>query len=266
MPEPSTSSNSLFSKTWNDADEEVGVYSRLSIPALLSFLFAAASFLVFFSIWFFFLSLLGIALALVAIVTIRRSEGGLTGLALAQLGLCLSIVSLVAVSVLWPSYHYGVRREADHFFRIWFEALREDNIPQAKGLQSYYWGRPQHEDREKWWHSQYENKFSHRDIHNYVENDLLRVLLALGSKAEVSRYQFLSTVSQDSKDAVVAVYAVTYPTEDGKTETFFVKMSGEREYPTGDATSAGWRLSRMPEFYLPPEFQEAAKTPAPLPH
>ncbi len=255
MSENQTSSNSLFSNHWNDGDEGVGVYSRLSIAALLSFFFSLASFLVFFTVWFAFLSVLGILLALFAVYSIRRSEGGLTGLALAHLGLCLSVVSLVAVSSLWPVYHYGIRNEADRFFRIWFSAVQEDDIPLAKGLSSYYWSRPKHDDKEKWWTNQYANKFAHRDVHTFVDDKLLRVLLALGSKAEVRYYKTLSSESEDSKDVVAAVYSVTYPVEDGKKETFFVKMKGEREYPTGDATSAGWRLASKPELFLPDEFK-----------
>lgn len=245
-----------FSKvTWNDSPEEDVSYSRLSLWAILAFLFGLGSFLAFFSLWFCFIGAIGIPVALAAIFLIRRSEGSLTGLRFAQSGLSLSIISLVAVSVLWPTYQYGIRREADRFFRIWFQAMRDDNIPLAKGLASSYWRRPSVDDPEKWWSDHYSEKFAHRGIHLYVEDKLVRVMLALGDRATVTYYKTLSIATGDEKDTAVMLYAVTYPAADGKTETFFVKMTGERVFPTGDVKSAGWNLTKNPEFTLPGAFQ-----------
>ncbi len=255
MSENSTPPNSLFSQRWNDGDEGENNYARLSIMSLLAFIVALASFLVFLTPWLAFLPAVGILLALLATHSIRRSEGGLTGLRLAHLGLGLSVVSLAAVSVLWPVYRVGIQSEADRFFRIWFRAVQEGDIPQAKELQSYYWSRPKHDDPEKWWTDQYANKYAHRAVHVYVEDKLLRIMLALGSKADVRYYKMLSLSTEEAKDVAVAVYSVTYAREDGQKETFFVKMSGERTLPDpkGDATSAGWRLTSTPVLFVPKE-------------
>jgi hypothetical protein len=241
----------LFSSTWNDASEEDVSYTRLSLPALISVGLGAASFFVFMTPWFFFLGVLGIILALLALWSIAQSEGSLTGLGLARCGLSLPVISLIAVTVLWPSYHYGVRCEADRFFRIWFDALQHNNIPLAKGLTSPYWERPASDKPEEWWTKQYENKFSHKSIHTFTENKLIRILLALGEKANVSYYKTISVATTDDKDTVVSLYAVTYSAADGKTETFFVKMTGKREFPKGDVKSAGWALEGIPTFTVP---------------
>lgn len=251
-----------FSTKWNDAAETDAAYSRMSVPAIVAFCFGLLSFLIFFSPWFGFLGALGFLFSLAAIVMIRRSEGSLHGRLFAQAGLVFSIVSLVAVTTLWPTYHYGVRREADRFFELWFQAMREGDIPFAKGLASPYWSRSRGEDPEKWWTDQYENRFTHRDIHNYVDNKLFRTMLALGKTAETSYYKTLSVESGDEKDTVVALYAVGYPGKDGKRETFFVRMKGERSFPDGDVKSAGWSLSGYPEFVVPDEFKESAVAPS----
>jgi hypothetical protein len=250
-----TENQSLFSTTWNNASEEDVLYTRLSVPALLAAVFGTASFLVFMTPWFFFLSVFGILFSLVAIRSITKAEGGLTGLRFAQLGLCGSIISLTAVAVLWPSYQYGIRFEADRFFRIWFDALQHNNIPLAKGLTSPYWERPASDKPEEWWKNQYENNFSHKSIHTYTENQLIRVLLALGGKAKVSYYKTLSVTTSDDKDTVVTLYAVSFPNDNGKTETFFVKMTGKRSFPSGDIKSAGWALEGMPTFVVPDELK-----------
>lgn len=257
----SMSSESIFSTTWNDASESDVSYSGLSVTALVAFFLGIASFLVFMSVWFCFIGVIGILLSLAAVWMIRRAEGALSGSTFAHLGLCFSIVSLVAVSVLWPTYHYGVRKEADRFFRIWFDALRNDNIPLAKGLSSPYWERsgipdPNDEEaRKKWWTDQYENKFAHRSIHQYTDDKLVRVLLALGEKATVTYYKTRSVSTGDDKDTVETLYAVGFPGEDGKTQTFFVRMVGDRRFPRGDIKSAGWSLAKNPEFTLPAEFK-----------
>ncbi|MDR2116628.1 MAG: hypothetical protein LBP87_09650 [Planctomycetaceae bacterium] len=256
-----TENQSLFSSTWNDASEEDVMYTRLSIPALLALIFGLTSFLVFMTPWFFFLSILGIFLSFVAIISIGKAEGGLTGLRFAQLGLCSSIISLTAVAILWPSYQYGVRLEADRFFRIWFDALQHDNIPLAKGLTSPYWERPASDKPEEWWKKQYENNFLHKSIHSYTDNKLIRVLLALGDKAKVSYYKTLSVTTSDEKDTVVTLYAVSFPNDNGETETFFVKMIGKRSFPSGDIKSAGWALEGIPTVVVPDELKSIAQTP-----
>ena len=254
-------SESLFSKTWNEASEEDVSYTRMSVLALISLLFGIGSFMVFLSTWFFFIGLIGILIALLAVCLIRRSEGTVTGIGTAHLGLCLSLVSLVSTAVLWPCYHYGLQKEADRFFRIWFQAAQDDNIPLAKGLTSLYWERPGVEDPEKWWKDQYENRFAHRAIHSYVENRLMRTMFAYGKNAKISYFKTLDVSTEGEKDSVVTVYAVTVLSEKGKPETFFVKMSGERILPKGDVKSAGWKLAKEPEFYLPPEYKVVAQDP-----
>lgn len=254
-------SESLFSQSWNDASEEDVSYTRMSILALISLFFGIGSFLIYCSFWFGFIGLIGIVIALLAIILIRRSEGTVTGIVTAQTGLCLSLVSLISVALFWPCYQYGVQREADQFFRIWFAAAQNDNMPLAKGLTSPYWERPGVDDQEKWWKEQYANKFAHQSIHNYVENRLTRTMFSFGKNAKVSYYKTLSATSAGDRDDVVNVYAVSVPSEKGNPETFFVKMSGERSYPKGDVKSAGWKLTKEPEFYLPPEFETIAKNP-----
>lgn len=256
-----TSSESLFSNTWNDASEMDAVYTKPSVLAIIAFLFGLASFLVFFSIWLVFFGILGILFSLIAVFVINRSDGVLSGLKIAQCGLAFSIISLIAVSSFWPAYHFSVRKEADRFFRIWFDALREENIPLAKGMSTAYWSRPSTENPEKWWKDHYENHFAHRDIHKYVENSLVRTLLALGDKARVSFYQTQGIYTADEKDTVVNIYAVSYPVVGGKTETFFVKMIGERMFPDKDVKSAGWLLSKQPELIIPDELKLQAKSP-----
>jgi len=252
------SSDSIFKTSWNDASEAEPSYTRLCVSALLSVFFGLGTFLVYFTPWFFFLGVIAILLSCAALWTIRSAEGTLTGTSLAYVGLCSAVIALVSIFLFWQTYQYGVRREADQFFRLWFAAVQQGDIPQAKEYQSLYSRRSQAATAEEWWEAQYEEKYAHRAVHRYVENKLIRVLMALGDEAAVSLYKTLSTHSEQEFDTVTSVYAVTFSAESGGTETFFVRISGKRMYPSdsSDFKAAGWRIEGMPAFYLPDEFKK----------
>ena len=254
------SGNSIFKTTWNDASEEEVSYTRPCVPALLSALFGAGAFLTYFSPWFFFLGIIAILLGLAALWIIRDNDGTLTGMPLAYFGLCSGLVALVSVAVFWAAYQYGIRREADQFFRLWFAAVQQGDIPRAKGYQSIYPYRSRAASADEWWQQQYENRGAHRAVHTYIEDKLVRLLTALGGEAKVSYYKTLSVFSDRDNDTVTSVYAITLPGESGGTETFFVKIGGKRIYPAGSSEfhAAGWHIDTAPAFYLPDEFKKDA--------
>jgi len=249
--------DSIFKTSWNDASEIETGYTRLCVPALLAAFFGLGAFLVYFTLWFFPFGVIAILLSLVALWAIHHSEGALMGTLFAYFGLFCGIVALVSVSVFWQTYQSAVRREADQFFRLWFAAVQQGDIPKAKEFQSIYSHRSKAASSEEWWKEQYDSKYTHRAVHQYTEDKLVRVLMALGGKAKVSYYKTLNIVSDRDNDAVTSVYAVTFPAEWGSTATFFVRIGGKRIYPTDlpDFKAAGWRLEAMPAFYLPEEFK-----------
>ena len=252
------SGESIFKTSWNDASEAEVNYTRLCVPALLAALFGLGAFFVFFTLWFVFLGVIAILLGLIALWIIRNGEGTVTGTPLAYFGLCCGFAALVSIAVFWATYQHGVRREADQFFRLWFAAVQQGDIPRAKEFRAIYSHRSRAAGAEEWWEEQYNNRFAHRDIHAYVDNKLIRVLMTLGDRATVSYHKTLSVVVAPDNDVVVSVYAVTFPAESGGNETFFVKIGGKRMYPSDlpDFKAAGWRIDGLPAFYLPEEFMK----------
>jgi len=256
------SSDSIFKTNWNDASETDTSYTRLSVSALLSVFFGLGTFLVFFTPWFFFLGVIAILLSLFSLWAIRNADGGLSGTKLAYMGLCSATVALVSIVLFWATYQHGIRQEADQFFRLWFAAVQKGDVPQAKEYQSLYSQRTKAENAEKWWEIQYGNKYTHRAIHHYVEDKLIRTLMALGDQATVSYYKTPLISSERESDKVVSIYAVTFPAESGGTKTFFVSISGERMFPDmHDFKAAGWKISNAPTFYLPDEFKKEGEIP-----
>ena len=251
------SSDSIFTAHWNDASEMENSYTRLCVSALVSACFGLGTFLVYFTPWFFFLGVVAILLSLFALWAIHNAEGLLTGTSLAYFGLGSAIIALVSVSVFWATYQYGVRREADQFFRLWFASVQQGDIPQSKEYRSIYSHRSKAANADEWWKTQYEDKYKHKAVHQYVEDKLIRVLLALGDKAKVSYYKTIGVYSEREWDTVALVYAVSFPTEWNTTETFFVRIGGKRMYPSKSTNfrAAGWRIDGEPAFYLPDEFK-----------
>jgi len=219
---------SIFNKKWNDASEGEVLYVRPSIAAVVSAFLGLGAFLVYISPWFFFLGIIALVLSLYAFWAIRSSDGILTGMPFAYIGLCGAVVALVSVTIFWQAYHYGLRREADQFFRLWFVAIQEGDIPRAVEYRSIYPHRSRAADAEERWRAQYENRFSHRAVHQFVEDEMIRVLLALGNTATVTYYKTSEIRTEPEWDAVIAVYAVTFPSESGEKETFFVRIIGSK--------------------------------------
>jgi Zn-dependent protease with chaperone function len=272
MNQQSMSGGSLFSESWesgwkdNISQVEELNYKQVSVVSLLAFLFGVISFLVFLTFWFSFICVLGIIFSLISIVLISRSEGSLTGIWFARLGFCLSIISLVAVSVFWICYDYNLRYEADQFCRAWFELFQQENnlenIPLIKTATVPYWERKDVNEPETWWKKQYENKYSHRDIHAVIDNKLFRVMLVLGKDMNISFYKTVDVYIYNDEEKVTNIYAITYKdkNENDATKSFFIKIIAERKTQIENNLNQkkkriGWTISTLPEFTVPDEFK-----------
>jgi hypothetical protein len=247
----------------NDTNNEIE-YKQFSIISLIAFLFGLLSFLSFFTLWFTFICILGIIFSVVGIVLISRSDGVLTGLSFARLGLCLSIISLVAVSVFWTRYDYNLRYEADQFCQTWFDLFTQENninnFPHIKNATATYWERQDINDPETWWKKQYENKYLHRDIHSTIDNKLIRILLALGNNMNISFYKTLNVTITREEEIVTNIYSITFndKNDNNTTKSFFIKINAERIIHTENNLNqkkkkSGWKLSNFPTFIVPDE-------------
>ncbi|MDR1479033.1 MAG: hypothetical protein LBJ00_08825 [Planctomycetaceae bacterium] len=266
MNQQNTPNTSLFSSptSWsNDSTENEELnYKQFSVISLIAFLLGLASFLVFFTLWFTFICVLGVIFAVIGVVLIHRSEGTLTGLLFARLGLCLSTISFVGVSFFWVSYDYNLRYEADQFFNAWFKLFAQENnienFPHIKTALSPYWERSDVENPETWWKKQYENKYLHRDIHSAADNKLLRTMLALGGDMKITFYKTLSVSISSEEERVTNIYTITFndKNDNNTTKSFFIKINGERKTHIDNSLNqkkrlTGWALSTLPEFIAP---------------
>jgi len=251
----STKRPSLFSTHWEATEESENVvnYRQWSILAMLSLVLGTVSLVAFLYSSCLFLPILGVPMALVAYFRIKRSDGVLLGSFAAQAGLFLSTLTLVGVSVMWPYYQYTVRREADRFFRIWFDAAKTNNIRQVIEMRSPTWHRKLDADMETWWKSKLDHKgeMAMEMISTFqmsLNEPHMRTLWALGDRADISYYKTTWNHYHDAKDTVTSIYAVTVaqPDNPNDRETFFLTMSAERTKNPNDETQFGWALKGPP--------------------
>jgi hypothetical protein len=235
----------------------------VSVFALLALVFGVLSFLVYLTLWFTFISVLGIIFALCGVVSIYRSEGTLIGMFLARFGLCLSVVSLVSVSVFWVCYDYNLRYEANQFFGTWFKLVNQEdnikNIPQLRTFLHPYWERQDVNAPEVWWKKQYENKYLHREIHGFIDNKTVRALLVLGGQMKIDLYKTDDVTISNEEQRVTNTYSVTYNDkhDNNSQKTFFVQISAKKTIQPKSQNHnkrVGWELESMPKFILPKEF------------
>ena len=258
---------SLFSTHWETTEEtqQIESYRQWSILAMISLILGIVSLIAFLYFPCLFLAVIGIPMALWAYVRIQRSEGLLIGSLAALLGLFLSILTFVGVSVMWPYYEYTVRTEADRFFHIWFDAVKAKDIRQVVEMRNPTWHRKLDIDMEDWWKSKLDHpgEMGREMIDGFlstVNDQCMRTLWALGEQAEISYYQTTYNYYYNSKDTVTCLYAVTFtpPDQSGNRETFFIKISAERVRNPNDKTQLGWALAGFPTVVneLPEELKK----------
>ena len=257
---------SLFSTHWESVEEaqEVESYNQWSLLAMLSLLCGIVSLMAFLYSNCLFIAVGGILLSLWAYFHVKQSQGALIGSKAALLGLSLSIIALVGVTVMWSYYQYTVRMEANRFLRIWFDAVKTKNVRLITEMKSPTWYRTLDSDLEEWWKSKltYKGEMERESVEMFVSslNDpCMRTLWALGDSADISYYKTTHNSYYDSKDTVTAIYAVTVakPGDVNDRETFFIKFGAERVKNPKDGTQLGWSISGFPSLFkeLPEEFK-----------
>lgn len=251
---------SIFDRKWNEespAESIVETYQSMSVTAIIAFIFALLGQSVYINFAFVFLPIIGIVFALISAYTIRKSEGTVFGLAFAKFSLFLCIVPIVAAGIIWPYYNYTLIRQADRFAKMWFNAVLENDIPKVVDFRVPYWERPRHETSDAWWKARYDDQTAHQEIHHILEQPLMRTLIALGDKAEVSYVRTLSMQRDDYRQYLTLLYAVTYPKDDGSMESFYLAINLEQSY--NEKTKAlGWSISGIPEkIYTQTEKQDS---------
>lgn len=185
-----------------------------------------------------FLPILGLLAGGVALGKIRREPGrpgrvlALVGLALSTFFIVLPVAQIVSAQWLLPRQ---ARPVADQFL----EYLRQRSPEKAVML---HWlpdyRHPMDDQRWLFFRTSDEAK---ADLRQFVDAPAIRMMLALGERAQVSFYRTSAVGASGNVAQVDYWYAVTFTDDDGRKKTYFFTVLLERK-PTQDPNLNPWRV------------------------
>ncbi len=225
-----------FENTEDGASIEYRAVSGLAIGGLLLGLLSAVAF---FHPSLCLIALVALAVNALALRKIAANPSVLTGRKAALVGMTLAVACATLGSSHWYASRWFIRREAQRFGAIWFEALAR-NEPHV--AQQYGWTPDERWPFDEGLIKRYtDDPEKLEQLQGFTEAPDVRALLALGRDAEVRFYNTEGQSRRNGEDTVAQVYAVTY-SDAGVRKTFFVALSLTRWLPA-DADRAQWWIS-----------------------
>lgn len=94
------------------------------------------------------------------------------------------------------------------------------------------------------------NEEASGEFEAFIRHPIVRMLLALGEKADVSYYETEVVGASGDLAQVRSTYAVTFDDEDGKKKTYFISLLMERK-PTRNPRLNPWRVREYQGGFIP---------------
>ena len=191
---------------FHEAEGEIVEYRALSGLAITAFVLGLASALSLTGPLLLVIPVLGIATALLALRSIERNSGQLTGRGLAVAGLALAVLFGAATPARLVSRKIWIEGRAKEFAALYFEQLAAGNKYAAHQLTQPPDARLPLDERLEGMYSE-ELK---RDLDlTFIEGSIALRLLELGENLEVTHVDTTITPVRTYEDAVRLVYEVT---------------------------------------------------------
>jgi hypothetical protein len=168
---------------------------------------------------------LGIGVNLAALVRLK-SDASRTGRTAALVGLALAVAFSVAPLARWRTDHLLLANQPRAMADAWFEHLRHDEPQLAFRLTINPDYRPPADDG--LWQYYRVDEEARNQLRAFVNEPLVRRLLALGTRAQVRFYKTGVVAAEGSLAGVEYMYTVTYADQDGKKTTFFATLVLDR--------------------------------------
>jgi hypothetical protein len=220
-------------------DAEFADYRSVAWQGIFGLIFALISPLAFLHAGFWSVPIIGVFFGFWAVRRIAKYPKELSGRFVAWLGLSLSLILGAAAPVQAITYSRLLANEAKQFSQIWIRCLTRDQQPQKAFMLTLSPQSRRPLDSDLW--TYYRGNIEVRaNLENYVNQPLIRTLLAMGSVATPRFYQADDIVEDEGRILVKLWYAVTYKTKDNESNTFFVAVMAERSrLPSG---RYDWRI------------------------
>ncbi len=169
----------------------------------------------------------GLVVSWLALRKVTQAAPVLAGRKAALLGLIFSILFGAAGVADYVTYRNLVRRQGQRFAKEWFDLLAARRPQEAYQLAMSPADR--HPLDEQLWQFYRDAPRNHRELLNFVEQRLVRTLIALGPNALVSYYGTDGQTSGGERDTVYQRFAVTFD-DAGQRKTFFVGLTLYRHH------------------------------------
>ena len=232
-------------------DSVVGNYRSVSITAVTGLLLGVLSVAALLGPAFWLLPVAGILVSLRAMRIIGTADSVLVGRKLALTGLFLSAVCGAAGPADWLGTRWYLERSAQPFVDAWFAALAHGEPQKALQLKAMPGHRRPLDDT--LWQYYSSNDKARSELLNFVKDPTVKTLLLLGDQARVRLYETVAVQTDEQRDMVFQVYAVTFE-EQGQRTTFFVNVGLERALDFSH--QARWRLTTANGGVRPQSWQQ----------
>jgi hypothetical protein len=181
---------------------------------------------------------LGIVANLVALARIRNDRHR-DGRGAALLGLGLSIAFAIAPMAQTASSRWLLSRQARPVAEMFLQFLCENGPEKAMDLRIAPDQRIPLDDQ--LWANFRHNPEARDLLKKFVQDPVVRTLMALGTQADVRFFKTSTVVTDGSRGVVSQYFTVTYPDDDEGKQTFFVNVMLERN-TTEEPGINPWRV------------------------
>lgn len=193
-----------------------------------------------------------VAVCAAAWFRIRRHATSMIGSKAAACGLVVALLCGSAAVSQWFALRWFVERQARGIAAAWFELLRDDQPLKAHQLNLIPTERkPLDEDLPGVYKLGPKNR---DDLYKFLENPLVRTVLALGEKADIRFYQCEDSWGPFGKENVKELFSITYTDENGQKKTFFASVLLRRFPPNNveGVEEINWVVADMKGGVEPP--------------
>lgn len=229
-------------------DEDIVEYRAVSTLAVTGLIFALLSVIALVDPMGWIFPPVGLVLCGLALRSIASNAPALVGRKAALLGLMLSVALGTAAVTEWFGYRWMVRRQAREFAMDWFDLLATGQPHKAHQLTRPGVSRQPLDGT--LWESYGRVPEQRMALEEYVEDPLVRALLALG---ETARVRFRRTVDYSGvpgRETVIGRFAVTFE-QAGRKKTFLVDLWLRRS-PAQPTDCVNWHVYRAGAGAPPP--------------
>ncbi len=185
--------------------------------------------------------LTGIVVSLIALGRMH-SEAGRSGRIVALAGLCLALAFGIAPGAKWISAQWLLKYQARPLADQFMEYLRQDHPEKALMLRVVPDFRLPLDDDEGLWVAARNDRDNRAEMQRFVQDPVIRTLLALGERSQVRFYRASNVVTEGPRALVEYQYTVTFDDEDGKKKTFLVGLLLERWPDVKNDSITPWRV------------------------